>query len=225
MASDTPLVDGLPEPLSADPLPLFASWFKDARERRTQPNPDAMVLATVDSAGNPAARVVLCKRLVADAGYVVFFTNYESRKSRELSAHPRAAAVFHWDALHRQVRVEGPVIRSPEAESDEYFASRALDSRIGAWASAQSEPLASRDLLVEKVRQTAARFGVQPGATNGVVPRPPHWGGYRLWVESIELWMEGTNRVHDRAVWKRTLQRQDTFTFSASPWRGTRLNP
>lgn len=99
MASDTPLVDGLPEPLSADPLPLFASWFKDARERRTQPNPDAMVLATVDSAGNPAARVVLCKRLVADAGYVVFFTNYESRKSRELSGSPEATRIRHTSAM------------------------------------------------------------------------------------------------------------------------------
>jgi pyridoxamine 5'-phosphate oxidase len=215
----------LPEPLPADPLPLFSSWFQQARERRTQPNPDAMVLATVNDAGHPSARIVLCKRLAADDGYLVFFTNYESRKSRELSAHPRAAVVFHWDALHRQVRVEGPVIRSPEAESDEYFASRALDSRIGAWASKQSEPLASREVLVSSVQQTAARFGVQPGSTTATIPRPPHWGGHRLWIESIELWMEGANRIHDRAVWTRTLQRRDTYSFSASQWRSTRLNP
>ena len=103
----------------------------------------------------PSARVVLCKRLVGDAGYVVFFTNYESRKGRELAAAPRAAAVFHWDALHRQVRIEGPVVRSPAAESDQYFASRALDSRIGAWASQQSEPLASRAALPASVRELA----------------------------------------------------------------------
>lgn len=215
----------LPEPLPADPLPLFSSWLQHARERRTQPNPDAMVLATVDNSGNPSARIVLCKQLAVDAGYLVFFTNFESRKGRELAAHPRAAAVFHWDALHRQVRVEGPVIRSPEAESDEYFTSRALDSRIGAWASKQSEPLASRETLISNVRQTAARFGIQPGATTGTIPRPPYWGGHRLWIESVELWMEGANRIHDRAVWTRQLERRDTYSYSASEWRSTRLNP
>src|SRR4051794_35517077 len=107
------LATQLPELLPANPLPVFATWFSDARQRRVQPNPDAMVLATSDDAGNPSARVVLCKQFAVDAGYVVFFTNYESRKGRELSAHPRAAAVFHWDTLHRQVRIEGPVIRSP----------------------------------------------------------------------------------------------------------------
>lgn len=215
----------LPEPLPVDPLPLFASWLNDASERRMQPNPDAMLLATVDGDGHPAARVVLCKRLNAEAGYLAFFTNYESRKGRELSIHPRAAAVFHWDALHRQVRVEGPVIRSPEWESEAYFASRPLDSRVGAWASAQSEPLPSRGALIEKVRQAATRFAIQPGASAGAVPRPPYWGGYRLWIESIELWAEGANRLHDRAVWRRALQRQDSFTLSASTWHSTRLNP
>ena len=215
----------LPEPLPADPLPLFDAWLREARERRTQPNPDAMVVATIGADGAPSARVVLCKRLALPQGYIVFFTNYESRKSRDLAAHPRAAAVLHWDALGRQVRIEGPVVRSPDAESDEYFASRALDSRVSAWASAQSQPLASRAALAEKVRETAARFGIAPGATNGDVPRPPHWGGHRLWIDTIELWSEGAHRVHDRAVWRRTLQRRDTLTFDATPWTSTRLNP
>ena len=187
-------------------MPLFQEWFSDAAARRTQPNPDAMVVATAASNGDPSARVVLCKRVVVDAGYVVFFTNYQSRKGRELAARPRAAAVFHWDALHRQVRIEGPIVRSPGSESDQYFASRALDSRIAAWASEQSEPLASREALQQRVREVAARFGIAPGATSGTVPRPPHWGGNRLWVERIELWTEGANRVHDRAVWTRQLQ-------------------
>ena len=134
----------LPEPLPADPMPLFQEWFREAGARRAQPNPDAMIVATTASSGKPSARVVLCKRIDVAGGYVVFFTNYESRKGRELAARPRAAAVFHWDALHRQVRIEGPIVRSPDSESDQYFASRALDSRIAAWASAQSEPLASR---------------------------------------------------------------------------------
>lgn len=215
----------LPEPLPDNPLPLFSAWFREARERRVQPNPDAMVLATLGDGGNPSARVVLCKRLDVESGYLVFFTNYESRKGRELSNHPRAAAVLHWDALHRQVRIEGPVVRSPETESDEYFASRALDSRIAAWASRQSEPLASRAALAEQVRSTAARFGVEPGTLNADVPRPARWGGHRLWIETIELWMEGPNRVHDRAVWKRELRDQGDRSFSAGGWRTTRLNP
>ena len=215
----------LPEPLPTDPMPLFQEWFREAAARRAQPNPDAMIVATTTSSGEPSARVVLCKRIDVDAGYVVFFTNYQSRKGRELAVRPRAAGVLHWDALQRQVRIEGPVVRSPESESDQYFASRALDSRIGAWASTQSEPLASRDALLQRVREFEARFGIAPGATNGTVPRPPHWGGLRLWVDTIELWTEGAHRVHDRAVWKRSLHRADEYSFAGDSWRSTRLNP
>ncbi len=215
----------LPEPLPTDPLPLFHEWFKEAAARRTQPNPDAMIVATAATSGDPSARVLLCKRVVVDSGYIVFFTNYQSRKGRELAARPRAAAVFHWDALHRQVRIEGPIVRSPDSESDEYFASRALESRVAAWASAQSEPLASREELQQRARVVAARFGIAPGATSGTVPRPPHWGGHRLWVERIELWTEGANRVHDRAVWTRQLQRAGEHVFTGGPWHSTRLNP
>lgn len=214
----------LPDPLPADPLPMFATWFSDARVRNVQPNPDAMVLATVGENGAPSARVVLCKRLVPDRGFIVFFTNYDSRKGQELAAHPRAAAVFHWDTMHRQVRLEGPIVRSPAPESDQYFASRAVDSRVGAWASMQSAPLASRQALVDQVRAIRERFGLLQ-ATEGEVPRPPHWGGIRLWIDSIELWSEGAGRVHDRARWQRTLTKKDEFTFSAGPWSGTRLNP
>jgi pyridoxamine 5'-phosphate oxidase len=214
----------LPDPLPADPLPMFATWFSDARARNVQPNPDAMVLATVGDNDAPSARVVLCKRLVPDQGFIVFFTNYDSRKGRELNAHPRAAAVFHWDTMHRQVRLEGPIVRSPAPESDQYFASRALDSRVGAWASMQSEPLASRAALVEQVREVKERLGLLQ-TTEGEVPRPAHWGGIRLWVESIELWSEGAGRIHDRARWRRTLTKKDEFTFSGGAWTGTRLNP
>jgi pyridoxamine 5'-phosphate oxidase len=217
--------DSLPEPLPSSPFGLFLAWFDEARQRQAQPNPDAMVLATADAEGRPSARIVLCKRIVAEPGYVVFFTNFESRKGRELSRCPRAAAVFHWDALHRQVRIEGPVVRSPDAESDEYFASRALDSRIGAWASRQSEPLASRAALAAQVRAVETRFGVTAGDKTRPVPRPPHWGGYRIWIENIELWMEGANRIHDRAMWSRDLRRARDDSFSASEWRSTRLNP
>jgi pyridoxamine 5'-phosphate oxidase len=207
----------LPTKLPDDPMPLFEQWFAGARAAKAQPNPDSMALATVDAEGRPSVRIVLCKKLVTDPGYAVFFTNYESRKGTELASHPRAAAVFHWDSFGRQVRIEGPVVRSPAEESDEYFASRALDSRIGAWASLQSQPLGSRTTLLKRVAAEAARFGTH-------VPRPSHWGGYRLWPESVELWIEGPFRVHDRARWQRSLELQGAG-YAPGPWSATRLYP
>ncbi len=215
----------LPEPLPTDPFALFAEWFAAAVNNQVQPNPDAMVVATVDNGGRPSARVVLCKHLIASPGYVVFYTNYHSRKARALDANPRAAAVFHWDALSRQVRLEGPVLRSPSAESDAYFASRPVASRLGAWASQQSEPLATRATLTAQLAAAAARFNVSPDAGSGDVPRPPHWGGFRLWPDAIELWVEGPGRVHDRARWTRNLAPKDEVSFTTGSWTGTRLNP
>jgi len=214
--------DFLPEPLPDDPLPTFAEWLGHARVHSGQPNPDAMVLATVADGGRPAARVVLCKQFAAQAGYIVFFTNYQSRKGHELTRHPQAAVVFHWDQLHRQVRIEGPLVRSPIEESEEYFAHRPLASRLGAWASEQSQPLASRATLEAQLQATTERFAV---GTGGTVPRPPHWGGYRLWIERLELWVEGPGRIHDRAVWQRSLQRSGEFEFTVGNWLATRLNP
>ena len=208
----------LPAALPADPMPLVEAWFREARERRVQPNPDSLVVATATPDGAPAARVVLCKKLVPAPGYLVFFTNYDSRKGRELAANPRVAGLFHWDALSRQVRLEGRVVRCPPEESDAYFASRALDSRIGAWASLQSQPLDSRMTLLKRVALEAARHGTSPS-------RPPHWGGYHFWPESVELWCEGAFRVHDRALWRRTLESTATADFRAGEWQSTRLYP
>ena len=199
----------LPATLPADPMPLFVQWFDGARAAKAQPNPDSMALATATPDGRPSVRVVWCKKLVPAPGYLVFFTNYDSRKGAELAANPCASAVFHWDAFGRQVRVAGPIVRSPGDESDEYFSSRALDSRIGAWASLQSQPLDARRTLLKRVAVEAARFGTR-------VPRPPHWGGYRLWPESVELWIEGPFRVHDRARWSRSLA---PFNRTALPRR------
>lgn len=207
----------LPSTLPDDPMPLFEEWFEGARKARAQPNPDSMAVATATRDGLPSVRIVLCKKLVVAPGYVVFFTNYDSRKGGELAANPRAAAVLHWDAFGRQVRLEGRIAKSPDDESDEYFASRALDSRIGAWASLQSQPLDSRRTLLKRVASEAARFGTH-------VPRPPHWGGYRLWPETVELWIEGPFRVHDRARWTRALAAQGDG-FAPGPWSATRLFP
>ena len=226
----------LPDPLPDDPLALGARWLRDAFARRTQPNPNAMTLSTVGADGQPSSRIVLCKGLVEPQGYLVFYTNYESRKGAELAAEPRAAALFHWDALHRQLRVEGRVLKSPEPESDAYFASRPWPSRLGAWASQQSRPVGDRRQLVEQLRAAARRFGTPPigpdasgaGAESAqvAVPRPPYWGGYRLWIESLELWVEGEHRIHDRARWTRTLAPlAGGERYTTSLWRVGRLQP
>ncbi|MFO1408103.1 MAG: pyridoxamine 5'-phosphate oxidase [Steroidobacteraceae bacterium] len=208
----------LPGRLPADPMPMFAEWFAHARDHAGLRYPDAMVLATATPDGRPSARVVLLKRLEVDPGYVVFYTNYDSRKGGELDSNPRAAATLHWDGLGRQVRLEGPVLRATAAESDEYFASRPLDSRIGAWASLQSQPLDSRTTLLGRVATQAARHGTS-------VPRPPHWGGYRLWPDTVELWNEGAFRVHDRARWTRTVVPSGDADCTTGPWTATRLYP
>ncbi len=223
----------LPDPLPVEPMTTATAWLAEAWERRAQPNPDSMVLATVDSSGQPAARVVLCKQIVADPGYLLFYTNYDSRKAREIAANPRGATVLHWDALQRQLRIEGPIVKARPEESDAYFASRAWQSRVGAWASRQSEALASRSLLLDAVRKAAARLGTPdvlapPPAdaeTDVVLPRPPHWGGYRLWAQCVELWVQGEFRIHDRARWTRALTPAGEHDFRAGAWTATRLQP
>jgi pyridoxamine 5'-phosphate oxidase len=222
----------LPDPLPAEPLVVLNQWMAQSWQQRLQPNPNAMVLATSEPDGTPSARVVLCKEIVAQPGYLVFFTNYLSRKGRQLASNPRAAAVIHWDALHRQVRVEGIVVEAPAAASDAYFASRPWQSRIAAWASEQSAPVASREAMQKAVASTAERFGVPDpvhataeGTTDYPIPRPPHWGGYQLWADSVELWVEGAARIHDRARWTRELTPQAEGFFSTGPWSATRLQP
>ena len=227
----------LPDPLPAEPLAIAASWLEIARSRRDQPNPNAMVVASVGSDGQPSARVVLCKDIIVDPGYICFFTNYLSRKGREIDAHPRVAIVMHWDHLYRQVRIEGRAVRAPEAESDAYFRSRPWQRQVGAWASAQSEPVDSRARLEEAVVTTAARFGVPvpgpedgpvPPGIEGRIPRPPHWGGYHVYAEAVELWVEGESRIHDRARWTRTLRSGNDPSVPPTvvgSWRATRLQP
>jgi pyridoxamine 5'-phosphate oxidase len=233
-----PWIETLPDPLPADPLELASQWLAQARTDAAQPNPNAMVLATVDENGQPSARVVLCKDIVPDTGHIVFYTNYQSRKGRELRKNPRAAIVFHWDHRHRQVRAEGYVEPLDEARNDAYFRTRPWQSRIGAWASRQSEPVASRAEMGESVAAAAQRFGIpyggpgtpEPAEVAIDVPRPPYWGGFALDVEAIELWVEGEFRIHDRARWTRA-QRAAPHTSAAAPtaprprWTATRLQP
>ncbi|BAF87195.1 pyridoxamine 5'-phosphate oxidase [Azorhizobium caulinodans ORS 571] len=191
-----------------EPFRLFSEWLKDAE--RSEPNdPNAMTLATVDPDGLPDARMVLLKGL-DDRGFV-FYTNTESAKGRELTAHPKAALVFHWKSLRRQVRVRGPVERVTDAEADAYFATRPRLSQIGAWASQQSRPLEGRFALEAAVATTTARYAV------GSVPRPPHWTGFRILPVQIEFWHDRPFRLHDRVVFKRENPEID--------WEKSRLYP
>jgi pyridoxamine 5'-phosphate oxidase len=185
----------------------------------------AMALATRDEHGDPAVRFVLCRGFDASAGYFVFFTDKSSAKGHDLEAHPRAALVFYWDPLERQLRVRGPVVASPEAESDAYFAQRPGGAQISATVSRQSQPLRERADLVSAQDALARELGVsleQPRP--GAVARPERWGGYRIWAEQIEVWIGQPNRLHDRARFTRKLERERDG-FRAGPWHGMRLQP
>lgn len=191
---------------SSDPIAEFEELFERAKREEAH-DATAMTLATVDAAGRPSARMVLLKQ-VDERGFV-FFTNYGSRKARELTANPRAALCIYWPTLAKQVRVEGRVERLPVAESDAYFASRSRHSRLGAWASRQSEPLESRKVLVARYLELQAKYAI------GEVPRPYFWGGFRLEPDRIEIWHNQLHRLHDRILYERLEE----------GWRRSRLYP
>ena len=190
-----------------DPIVIAKAWLDEAIKSEVN-DPNAIALATVDSDGLPNARMVLLKDIEPTA--FVFYTNYESQKAQELDSAQKAAFVMHWKSLRRQVRVRGLVTRENGKQAADYYASRSLQSRLGAWASEQSRPLASRASLMAKVAKLGLKYGTNP-------PRPPFWGGYRITPLEIELWADGNHRLHDRFRWKR-----QTIT---DKWEITRLNP
>jgi len=191
-----------------EPMALFAAWMADAEAHEIN-DPNAMALATVDADGLPNIRMVLLKD-VSEGGFV-FYTNYESAKGRELLASGKAALLFHWKSLRRQVRVRGTVTSVTAAEADAYFASRARGSRIGAWASQQSRPLEGRFALEKAVAFYAAKHAI------GEVPRPPHWSGFRVTPQEVEFWHDRPFRLHDRAVFRRQV--------AGATWAKERLFP
>lgn len=190
-----------------NPIFLLEEWMAEAT--KTEPNdPNAMALATVDNEGLPNVRIVLLKQFEDDG--IVFFTNYNSAKGRELDTHGKAAFVLHWKSLGRQVRGRGRVERISEEASDAYYHTRALDSRLGAWASKQTQPLEDRATLMQQVEDARERFGESP-------PRPLHWGGFRLTPSEMEFWADGAFRLHDRFQWTRASAEKE--------WQIKRLYP
>ena len=199
------VASSLPESAShMDPVELFAQWFQAAQDSGIL-LPESVALASATGDGRPSVRMVLLKD-VDERGFV-FFTNYGSRKAAELDANPHAALCFHWAVLHRQVRVNGSVERVSEEESADYFASRPKNTRLGAWASKQSQPLSGRDELETRLREVEERFAGDD------VPLPSFWGGYRLRPDQIEFWQGRTDRLHDRLVFTQSGQGWDTARF------------
>ncbi|WP_313536594.1 pyridoxamine 5'-phosphate oxidase [Sphingomonas sp.] len=180
--------------MSTDPFALFHDWYTEARSTELNDS-NAVALATADASGHPSVRMVLLKGY--DERGFVFYTNRESRKAAELAANPHVALLFHWKSLRRQIRIEGPIAFASDEESDAYFASRSRDSQLGAWASDQSRPLDSRATFEARFAEAQARF------EGGPVPRPPHWGGYRVTPERIEFWLDREHRLHERRVFTR----------------------
>lgn len=227
----------LPETLPANPMEMFGQWLAEAGAKKTQPNPNSMTLSTVDPDGRPSARIVLCRGVSQSDGTIFFYTNYTSRKGVAIELRGYASLLFHWDHLDRQVRMEGPVVRTSAAESDAYFARRPVMSRVAAWASDQSAPIGSRAELLERNAEVERRFGITRNGDGDagvvipdglVVPRPPHWGGYTLWAEHVELWLGHSWRLHDRARWSRELTRGAGVgkpAYTPGPWSATRLQP
>lgn len=190
-----------------------------------------MALATSTESGAPAVRMVLLRRFSSTDGYLVFYTNYRSRKGRELAANSRAAAAMYWEEFGgRQLRFEGPVVKSPDRESDTYFATRPLSSQLNAWVSRQSAPIDSLDRLHDRARALAAEHALdagtpESGSDGTPLERPEFWGGYRLWIDRLELWTEGQGRFHDRLSFSRSLEADANRGFIGGLWIRQRLQP
>lgn len=199
------------DPLPGDPARIVKRWLDEAFASKLQANPHAVALATSDPDGQASVRMVLCNEIDVEAAAFTMYTNLESRKGRAIQAEPRCAIVFHWAA--RQARIEGRAHLTPGPSCDAYFATRPLEARLGAWASAQSEPIGSRAEILARLADVSRRF--KATREEDIVPRPPHWGGFTLVADSIELWASRLGRIHDRAAWRRR----------AGGWVATRLQP
>ena len=218
----------LSQSMTQNPLLLLQSWLNEAMELDLQPNPDSMAIATSNSQGLPNVRMVLCKEINTEEGYVIFYTNYDSVKSMEIKENPKCSALFHWDKLGYQIRIRGEILQSTDKENDAYFASRHLGSQVGAWASNQSNPVEDRQALDDQFRKILDRFNLTSESitrNEQKIPRPPHWGGYRLWIKEIEFWLNQKDRLHDRLHFRRTLTISNEGIEAEKNWTVKRLQP
>ena len=214
MFEDAPRDQSLADPLPADPFSILLRWFVEAQSSGLA-NPDAMTVGTLDERGDPRARTVLCRGVDMQRGALVFYTNRDSAKGRQIAGRARASAVLYWDPLGRQACAAGIVEHTSDAESDAYWSTRPRLSQIAARGSRQSQPIANRAALLEQIDAEARRFGGIDGTEP--VPRPAHWGGYRIVLDRLELWVASSGRAHDRVLWQR--EREGTA------WRAARLQP
>ncbi|MGD8325164.1 MAG: pyridoxamine 5'-phosphate oxidase [Gammaproteobacteria bacterium] len=216
--------------MDGTPLEKIAAWLNDAQTRSARRNPLAMALATCAEDGLPSVRMVLAKGFCGDTGHITFYTHFGSRKGNELTATPHAAAVMYWEEFDgRQLRVEGPVTRAPDDAADAYFATRPAASQLNAWVSEQSRPLPEPGTLEQRTAAKAAEFGLDLTALAGqgpaAIPRPPHWGGFRLWIEQVEFWTEGAGRFHERFVYRRSRAAVEQRRSGGEVWQRTQLQP
>jgi len=211
---DAPRDPSLKDPVPVEPFGILLRWMIEAQSSGLM-NPDAMIVGTVDERGDPRARTVLCRGVDPQRGALVFYTNRDSAKGRQIDARARASAVMYWDPLGRQMCATGRVEPTTDAESDAYWTTRPRLSQIAARGSRQSQPIESRTALLAQIDREAERFGGIDGTAP--VPRPSHWGGYRIVVDRMELWVSSSGRAHDRVLWQRSAE--------TAPWVHTRLQP
>ncbi len=211
---DTPRDQSLADPVCADPFEILTIWFAEARSSGML-NPDAMTIGTLDERGDPRARTVLCRGIDEKRGALTFYTNRDSAKGRQIARRARASVVVYWDPLGRQICAAGDVEPTTGAESDAYWATRPRLSQLAARGSRQSQPIATRAALLEQIDAEAKRFGGVDASQP--VPRPAYWGGYRVVLERVELWVASSGRAHDRVLWQRERE--------GAAWRATRLQP
>ena len=210
-----------------NPLKTLQNWMKEVRDSNTQPNPNTMLVSTVDSNGSPNSRIVLCKELNAEEGYLTFYTNYSSTKSKELEGNAKCSVLFHWDKFGLQARLKGSVTKCSDSKNDAYFSTRDVGSQIGAWTSDQSTEVESLEKMEGSYQQIMEKFKLKSlgDDTEVTIPRPDFWGGYDMWIGEIELWKNQNNRFHDRLRFKRNIKIENGNIDAEKEWSVIRIQP
>jgi pyridoxamine 5'-phosphate oxidase len=211
-----------------NPVLILKEWMDEVVESKIQPNPNSMSISTIDANNRPNSRMVLCKEINEELGYLVFYTNYQSNKSKEIGVNNECSGLFHWDTFGYQVRVRGIIVKSPEVESDNYFATRDIGSQLSAWASHQSQIVEDRESLDDQFQQAMDKFNLKDSELESSdinIPRPEFWGGYRIWIREIELWLNKKDRFHDRLLFTRKLVATTSGIEASNHWVIKRLQP